>query len=281
MSLYALGGGELAGDKLVRFVYLDESGISNPDEKYIVVAGVIIDGDKHWKLIEKHLAELVGRFIPEAEQEGFFFHATDIHHGSGLTPRDRYGRDLRITMLRELCEIPLKFSLPVVAGFIKWSELEANMPSVRRHEQVITGQAIASCQCAASAEVFMRTQTDKGEIARLIYENNDNARSLIREAHNYLRTPKSLLRAEQSGRDLSKILPFRRIVGAAGFEEKLDTSLLQVADACAFAIRRQLMAVDKEAYFLSIGAALLKNPGILEHSLGAALFWRLPWEQPA
>ena len=49
----AFGGGPLRGDKIVRLVYLDEAGISNPaHEPWLVVAGIVINADKQFKLIE-------------------------------------------------------------------------------------------------------------------------------------------------------------------------------------------------------------------------------------
>ena len=48
------------GDDLVRLIYLDEAGISNPaHEPFLVVAGILIHGDKQWKLIEGDLVNLV------------------------------------------------------------------------------------------------------------------------------------------------------------------------------------------------------------------------------
>ncbi len=48
----SISGVRLDGEKLVRFVYLDESGISI-NEAVTVVAGVIVDADKQWKAVEK------------------------------------------------------------------------------------------------------------------------------------------------------------------------------------------------------------------------------------
>jgi hypothetical protein len=46
----------LAGDNLSRFAYLDEAGIS-ADEPVVVVAGVIVDADRHLKQLEAFMRE--------------------------------------------------------------------------------------------------------------------------------------------------------------------------------------------------------------------------------
>ena len=63
----SLSGVEIDGDSLVRMVYLDESGISIK-ERFTVVAGVIINADQQWKVVEKYVQELIeeygGSYLP-------------------------------------------------------------------------------------------------------------------------------------------------------------------------------------------------------------------------
>jgi hypothetical protein len=43
----SLRWGPLRGDKIVRLVYLDEAGISNPkDEPFLVIAGIAVNADR-------------------------------------------------------------------------------------------------------------------------------------------------------------------------------------------------------------------------------------------
>src|SRR5438874_380349 len=54
------GGGKLEGDRIVRLVFLDEAGTSNPEhEPYLVVAAVIVDADKKLIAVQAHLDSLV------------------------------------------------------------------------------------------------------------------------------------------------------------------------------------------------------------------------------
>ena len=60
----------------MRFIYLDEAGISNPaNEPYLVVAGVIIDADHQWMAVEPHLHVLAETCAPQPRRPNFVFHA--------------------------------------------------------------------------------------------------------------------------------------------------------------------------------------------------------------
>jgi Protein of unknown function (DUF3800) len=272
MSLHALGGSELRGDNLVRFVYLDESGIANPEqEPYTVVAGVMVHADKHWKAIETYLLGMVERFVPLDKREGFFFSGKDLHHGSGHTPRERYPRQLRIAILHELCEIPRRFDLPIVAGFVKRAHYASFFPSQSASDLTVEAHLLATVQCAACVEIYMRAHAEQGEVATMVYENNDNAKQIIRKMHNFLRSSAALDGAYRMGFALANVIPFQRIVDTAHFAEKLDTSLLQIADACAFGIKRHLMEVDDENYFGPMAEKVFRSPDVFESSEISAL----------
>lgn len=76
----SLSGVKLDGENLVRFVYVDESGIS-VNENTLVVAGVIIDADSQWSRVAQHLDQLVNEFVPHGQRNGFIFHATEFFTG--------------------------------------------------------------------------------------------------------------------------------------------------------------------------------------------------------
>jgi hypothetical protein len=49
----------------MRFIYLDEAGISR-HERFVVVAGIIVDADNQIVRLERHVASLVDKYIPES-----------------------------------------------------------------------------------------------------------------------------------------------------------------------------------------------------------------------
>jgi hypothetical protein len=56
----------------VRFVFLDEGGISQR-EPFAVVAGVVVHGDKQLIPLELEIQRLVRKHIPQEHQDGFVF----------------------------------------------------------------------------------------------------------------------------------------------------------------------------------------------------------------
>jgi hypothetical protein len=84
-------GHPLEGDRIVRMIFFDAAGISNPKhEPYIVVAGIILNADKQWKALGHHLSEMADTFAPPEHRDQFIFHATELFSGGKLFPRDRY-----------------------------------------------------------------------------------------------------------------------------------------------------------------------------------------------
>ena len=121
----------LCGDNLVRIAFLDESGRS-AREKTMVVAGVIIHGDRSYRKIEEALRDLVADSIPAQDQEGFIFHATDLFHGAHYFQRDAWPRERRYPILERLAGLPKQFSLPVVFGHVAKAE-HRQEPVIARH----------------------------------------------------------------------------------------------------------------------------------------------------
>ena len=112
----AIDGSPLVGRRLVRIVYLDESGTSR-GERLAVVAGVMIDADNQLIAVEEHMERLVERYIPEDDRGDFFFHATNIWSGTKyFKDRDLWPLERRLEILHDLVEIPQKFDIPVVFG---------------------------------------------------------------------------------------------------------------------------------------------------------------------
>jgi hypothetical protein len=91
----------------------------------------------------------------------------------------------------------------------------------------------------AVVEKYMRQQAPS-EVAMVVYENNDMTRKLIRQVHNYLKKPSPDDARIVSASIFAEYLPVQRTVDTANFAEKPDSSLLQLADAIAFAISRKI-----------------------------------------
>jgi hypothetical protein len=251
---HSLSGVRLDGEKLVRFVYLDESGISI-NEAVTVVAGVIVDADKQWKAVEKGIDDLIVKFIgatagparlPKILRAALVLHASDMFHGSGpIFNRQACSLEKSHATLKELLGIPSRFHLPVVFGYvIKERVAQTGSPAQRRRalrEATALEQALAFTLCATAAEQYMRTKADPTEIATLIAENNPQTWKAVRTMHDLLR---GTIFTDSEVKDWSSMLklgpdflPLRKIVDSVHFQEKDGAYLLQIADACAVIIR--------------------------------------------
>lgn len=254
ISIYVLDGGELRGDKLVKFAYFDEAGVANVrDDPHVVIAGAIVDADKQWMKVATYLSEMADRHIRPEHRIDFVFHAKELHHGGKIIDREIYSPEQRKTMLTELCDIPRVFNLPVVAAYTNRSTLAAKCMEQKLTNGEVTERAhiLSAVTCAMIIECYMRNHSNADEIATLVFENHDRTKRLIKEAHNFLKTKAAYEGAVAAGINAA-LLPFRRIPDAAFFAEKKDSSLLQVADVCAFAVKRHLAGQDKEGYFSAI-----------------------------
>jgi hypothetical protein len=72
----------LCGENLVRLAFLDESGRSR-HEPIIVVAGILINGDRTYRRLCERLEAIVTEFISAHDRPGFILHAKDIFQGTG------------------------------------------------------------------------------------------------------------------------------------------------------------------------------------------------------
>ena len=103
----------------MKFIYADESGIS-ANESVLIVAGVVIDADLQWRLVEQRLNGLINEYVPSGTREGFIFHAKDLFHGSGpVFNRKRCPLDRAHEALGEIIRMPSLLGLPLVYGFLQ------------------------------------------------------------------------------------------------------------------------------------------------------------------
>lgn len=226
---------------MARFAYIDESGTGKmAKEPHVVMAGVIVHADRDWMKVEARLKELAVFYTGDSKSSACVFHATDIFGGAGIWPRHRYSRADRMAILLDLAKIPGEFGLPVVNGFVDRKQVADIMPGTSLHDQTLFAQVGAALRCTVSVERFMRSGAADGEVATLVYENNDTARKMIRELHNDLKNPSGNMLDVLPQWKMREFVPLTRIVDTAHFADKKDTSILQLADLCAFVIRRFL-----------------------------------------
>jgi hypothetical protein len=226
----------------VRFVFLDEGGISR-DEPFAVVAGVFVHGDEQLIRLEKELERIKQKHIPKECQQGFVFHAKDIWSGSGKIFRDREKWPLprRLAILHDLARIPCRFDIPIVYHTVERSKFVPTAKEIERagreptdFERHVAVHAEAFCITILRTEEIMRVKWSS-EVAQLVAEDNDQVRSLVRGTQEIFLDPS---KADGPLHENAKILlPLRNIRGPVHFANKSESKPLQLADVCAFIIR--------------------------------------------
>jgi hypothetical protein len=188
----SLSGVELVGDWLVRFVYLDESGIS-ANERIAVVAGAIVNADHQWKVLQQYVDGLIEEYVPHEKRRGFVLHATHLFHGSGpIFDRRIYPQERRWEALKKLIGIPAKFRVPIVYGYHTKSAIPLDQQQPTAQKRARTEQVLAFSLCAIAAERFTREKATPSEVATLVAENNNEVKRVIKAIHHLLGAPEAL-----------------------------------------------------------------------------------------
>ncbi len=229
----------------MRLAYIDEAGISHKSqEPFLVVAGVIIHADRDLVAIERHLDRLVIRHIPERHRNEFVFHATELFNGGGKVFRQNDAElpfAKRLEIADDLAAIPRRFNLTIAVGFVDKDKFpRGNVPefsSMSVHEQTLSMHGVAFVNCAMHIEHWMREHASS-EVCLLIVEDNQNARKLILYTQRF-----------HQNNDISILLnndermhfPYKKIKEDPLFQQKRKSSVLQVADFCAYVFKRFLM----------------------------------------
>jgi hypothetical protein len=246
-EVLSFGGVPLKGDRLVRLTFLDEAGISNPtQEPIVVIAGIVVHGDVQYKPLRARIQKVVEDWIPPQDRDGFIFHATDLFSGGGYFSRNLWPLCIRWQILEELCSIPYEFDLPIVFGFQnRWAVPRTfEGKAVKDNIHTAAMQLIAFTHCLIGIERWMRAETDPSENVMLIAEDKPEVKSAFKEIHRVAQNPDKIKQSIPAKLAESEELPVTRIVDDIYFTDKQGSVPLQIADVCAFVIKRHLMKRD-------------------------------------
>lgn len=237
----------------MRLVYVDEAGISNPDqEPFLTVAGIIVHADTQLLKIENRLDELVEKYIPALRQQYFVFHAHELFNARRFFhDKEYWPLEKRLQIAAELVQIPVSFKLPVALGFVERgkSRVEGKIPKqFTRADETKAEHINAFMRCSLSVEQWMRNNASD-EVCLMIVEDNDRARSGIRDTQSAFQDA-ALLYYLTDPEKAKKYLPIRKIREDPLFQKKRKSSVLQIADFCAYVFKRALMKDENYKPFL-------------------------------
>lgn len=237
----SLSGVPLNGNNVTRFVYIDEAGISNlKQEPWLVVVGVIVHADNQLVNLERRIAGIIDRHIPEHQRDGFVFHAMHLFNGGGsVFKRELWPLSKRLEIANELALLPKKVGLSIAVGAVDRGEMAQNYDPTQWEGKDATSSAhaIAFTVCSAHVDLWMRRNT-VGEVCMMIVEDIPQMRTFLTDLQRAHQNPK--LATFIAGDD-TKILPFKRIKASPLFEQKPHSVSLQMADFCAYVIKKAHM----------------------------------------
>jgi hypothetical protein len=214
----------------------------------LVCAGVIVHADKKLVAIERHLDTLVDRHIPEHHRENFVFHATEIFNGGGkVFDRTEWPIERRVRIAADLAAIPKKFRLPLAFGWLERAKFPLSMalpPEMTENDKTAFAHSSAFMTCAMIGEHWMRREAPN-EVALIVAEDNQRARRWIKEAYAFHQDRRIVDRLSEESR---RHFPFRKLKEDPLFQNKRRSSVLQVADFCAYVFKRILMNENDERY---------------------------------
>jgi hypothetical protein len=110
---------------------------------------------------------------------------------------------------------------------------------------VIAQQVSAFSTCSMFVEQWMRRNASS-ENCMLIVENNERAKTMIRNVHQWHQSKKVNSVLDEFGRQL---LPLRKIRQDPLFQDKRPSNPLIVADFCAYVWKKILMKDDRYGRF--------------------------------
>jgi hypothetical protein len=258
---YALGGARLEGSRLVRIAYLDESG-TNRRDKYIVVAGVVVDGDRELAPVEDRLEEIVRAHIPRADWEGFVFHTVDIWNNRGyFEDKALWPWERREPILWDLVNVIRDFQLPVAFGFKRWADkLPDGLKSVPTNDEIqVAYHGLAYLTMTVCLERVCRNVWPD-EYIIMIAEDRQSVKTAIKELHAMLRSPTALERDAIH----REYLPLKKIKDTTHFASKPESRHLQLADVCAYFIRAYMAGSHRHIPFYGVIRELMLDRPVFE-----------------
>jgi len=243
----AIFGDALCGDALVRFIYVDEAGTSRK-EPVTVVTGLIVHADSQWMPTANRILELHREMVPPRFlTDDFVFHAKSIWGDKKY--RGDWDEEQRFRYLCEMMYLPWTLGLTLAFSTVPRGMDPGFIPPGFSREQ--TQHATAFGACMAAADKYIREECHPNELATIVAEDVEDFRSGLRQSMALIRAnPRIIPASAITSVETYGGAPFRRlpdggmdyritrIVDDVHFSAKREATLLQIADACAFGLRR-------------------------------------------
>jgi len=254
----SISGHVLTGDQPMRYIFVDEAGTHTKSEMTLV-AGVLADADIHVMDAERLALEAYDG-IPVELKEDFVFHAYEIYGKQKY--KELWSMSDRLHLLKLVMSIPRRLGMgisfaTVLRGSIDWGE---DLLKQSKLTSVEMDHAMALGQCLGAADRAIRDYGRPREVATVVAEELPNGLIMKKFKQIPLNLRKGFMFSPptspltQEEKDLGyrtqagDIIRVRRIRNSVHFVAKDEDPLVQIADACAFGIRRYLNKNDEHGH---------------------------------
>jgi hypothetical protein len=235
-------------------VYTDEAG-SDDNAEALVVAALTVRLDTDIARADEALLDAFSS-IPDHYRNNFYFHASEIWNNKKKNYRDRWSSSERFAFLCKVMSIPARLKIPLTFVMERRLGNEFAVPFGRSDLNVETARhAKVFALCISVADQYLRERTGRFCTARLIAEDVPKRKRALQRALKYVReNPGSQIRSTDNKEGEILYFPgIYKIRGEPEFCKKRKAPLLQLADACAFGLRRYFGGFgDGEVFATSI-----------------------------
>jgi Protein of unknown function (DUF3800) len=239
--------------KTVRLVYFDEAGSSSDEmqEPIIAVASIVVHGDLQTGPIERDAEEIIATQVPVQLREKFEFHAKELFSGSDKLKGWR--REERYATLAAFIKLVVKHNLPVHYSGIRkahfWNELQGT--GMTRDDEPHFVHEIAFLNTAITVEMWFKEHAafERGFCVADETKAKDKIKNNFRDNRK---------RAEVLGTAVPQLA---HLIDSIYFGDSHQSIFLQLADCCAFFIKRTMMErPDAEPFYKIIEPQVAPKP---------------------
>lgn len=239
----SLSGHSLIGDKLTKFVYLDETG-TNKRDPWLVAAGILIDPDAGLSKIEQSLKEIAFDLIPSdlltielAAKGSFCFHAVDFMNGNKIYKPYKEKEEWTFDDGYAVAEAIIA-AMEDAGAAVVWGTHSNSDENSRDYRH-----SYALAKAMKSVELYM-LQNHARENCIVIAENIEEHKKALKQMVNTITNPLACL-----SRGLDSPFPLRTIRDTVHFVSKRESFGCQVADTVCYILKK---AIDDDSRYYEL-----------------------------
>lgn len=233
----------------MRFLYIDEAGTA-PKEPVRVVAAVVVEVDSQLAHMQEAVKDVYADFVPGPLKKGFVFHTTDIFSGKKYNRSYDWELQDRLDLIKAVLSIPRAFKAPISFASVFTNSVPRPIYLPKKIKMHEFEHMFCFGHCLERASHFLRNDLHGAELALVVAESIDKMERNLRNTFSIYEDMRGLKIPVESQRISNYqaatgsiedyVVSIDNIIPHAIFIKKGVSPILDVADACAFTLRRWL-----------------------------------------